>query len=169
VPFLGRSSRVKRGQTGRKPKKLTIARTKVVKHRHRRFRGLKTQPKAARTANRAKAIRLNQKRRETRKVNASAVRKKRVFKGRTYKGRKVKPNQKRRYLGRKKSTVKRRFLGRKVTPGLKRRYFGRTVPKGLKRRYFGRVVPKGYKRRYFGRKKVVKGPAISQQSYINMF
>lgn len=158
MPYLGRSSHVKRGMTGRKPKKLKIVRTKVVKHRHRRYRGLHGAPKGTSTRNRAKALKLVEERRKAR----SAARKppirgaKRVFKGRVYKGRKVKPGLKRRFLGRKKLTYK-------------RAYYGRVVPKGLKRRYFGRVVPKGYKRRYFGRKKVVKGPAISQQSYINMF
>lgn len=171
--ILGQSSYARRGRPGRKAKKIKFVRTKVVKHRHRRWRGIHSAPVGTSARNRKKAMALVQKRRAA-KVSGSArsallrsasraaaikkAPKKRVFKGRIYKGRKVKPGLKRRFLGRAKLTYKRAFHGRKVKPGLKRRFFGRkpsTRP---------RITKIGTKTQA-----AIKAGAISQQSYINMF
>lgn len=169
MPILGQSSYAKRGRTGRKSKKTKFVRTKVVHHRHRRYRGIHSQPFGSSARNRKKATSLVEKRRTARKLReparvealrsaARVAAKKRVFKGRVYKGRKVKPGLKRQFLGRKPLTYKRAFKGRVVPPGLKR------VFKGRKPSTRPRITKIGSKTQA-----AIKAGAISQQSYINMF
>jgi hypothetical protein len=180
MPMLGQSSYARRGRPGRRAKHIKLVRTKVIKHRHRRWRGIHGAPKGTSARNRKKALALVKKRRAHRtsgaarsallrkSSRAAALKKsrKRVFKGRKvkhglkrhYKGRKVKKGLKRRFFGRAKLVHKRAFHGRKVRPGLKRRFFGR---KPSTRPRISKIGSKS--------KAAIKAGAISPQSYINMF
>lgn len=170
-----RSSHARRVGTGKTPTKTKFQRTKVRRHHHRRFAGVRGQPRGTHERNVRKAntnvtIRLarsGKKRRFFGRRKSTVPRRKPgtapvyVRKGR---------HGPRRFLGRKKSTVKRH-----VRPGLKRKFKGRkkvTMRKGLHRRFLGRKKSTK-KRAYHGRKKSVKpiraGSVLSSQSYIAMF
>lgn len=152
---LLKSTYVRRKGTGRKPKHVRIRHRAVHTRRHRRFRGIRSAPLGSQQRNRARALALVAQRK------AAAARKQ---VGRTA------------LLRSKARAVALRNAERAVAAR-------RNLPAGRKRAYYGRKVPKGLKRKYYGRKKSTKppvrkigskptparGPAISPQSYINMF